>query len=289
MNRRHLLQFAPAVAALLVAGCARSRIGPPAAGASADSDVDVLALGALADRLPASGIVLLGEVHDNEKGHAARLVVLQRLAAQPVPTVLALEHIDRSRQGALDTARAAAPRDAQRWIDAVLQAGNSSQWPWQLLRPALALAAGADWPVRGANLTRTELQAMPEAPASVLGETALQRLRDAIETGHCGSLPPAAVGRLVEQQQARDRAMVDTVRAARAGAARVILLAGNGHVRRDFGVGAYPQLRASGALVSIGFVERGNRGPDDAFDHVVEVAPQPRADPCAALRERKSG
>ena len=285
MKRRQLLRLVPCTA-LLAAACTSGR--SPLAGAGASDNAHRAALAALAERLPAAGTLLLGEVHDNERGHAARLAVLQDLASQRVPTVLVLEHIDRSRQGALDAARVAAPRDPQRWIDALLEAGNTRQWPWNLLRPALALAAGAQWPVHGANLTRAEL-AVPAARASTLGDVASRRLRAAIEDGHCGTLPEPAVARMVAMQQARDRAIVEALLTARAQAARVILLAGNGHVRRDFGVAADPQLRAAATVVSVGFVEEGDRFPDDAFDHLIAVSPQPRPDPCAALRGRTPG
>jgi uncharacterized iron-regulated protein len=287
LDRRRLLLALPAGVAALATACANGPATRLDERVPQATQRELLA--ALARRLPASGTLLLGEVHDNEKGHAARLVVLQQLAQQRVPTVLALEHLDRSRQGAFDVARAAAPRDPQRWIDAVLQAGNTAQWPWELLRPALELAAMSGWPVRGVNLTRAELAGSAQTPDAELGEVGLQRLRTAIESGHCGVLPPAAVVRLVAMQQARDRAMVQALVDARGTAARVILLAGNGHVRRDFGVAAYSGLHAAGRVVSVGFLELGDGPAHDAFDHVVEVTPQPRPDPCAALRDRKAG
>lgn len=269
---------------------------PPALTACASAQPATVVLGtprdmaALATRLPTAGSLLLGEVHDNVAGHEARVAVLEQLARVAVPTALALEHIDQRHQVALDQARAAYPRDPQRWIDGVRAAGGAASWPWPQLRRALDVAVKAGWSVRGTNRTRTELDAVLAAGvASVLDEEGARRLRQAIDEGHCGVLPPAATQRLAGLQQARDHAIVDALVAAHATARRVILLAGNGHVRRDFGVAAYPRLHAAGGVVSVGFVETGDATPADAFDHRVVVAPQARPDPCIGMRERRPG
>jgi hypothetical protein len=73
------------------------------------------------------------------------------------------------------------------------------------------------------------------------------------------------------------------------GARGVVLLAGNGHVRRDIGV---PRWLGDGwrdRLFSVGYLERsserGGSEPAAAFDAVVQTAPATRADPCAGFGE----
>ena len=70
--------------------------------------------------------------------------------------------------------------------------------------------------------------------------------------------------------------MAQALRAhARTGA---VLLAGNGHARRDIGVPRWLG-RDAGRALSIGFLEDGEALPASAFDAVVRTAPAARSDP----------
>jgi hypothetical protein len=118
-----------------------------------------------------------------------------------------------------------------------------------------------------------------------------------IDEGHCGVLPPRLHAPMVLAQRARDVAMALAMQAAHrdsgpahSGPARTVLIAGNGHVRRDVGV---PHVLASlgvpaARVVAVGYLEPGL--PTLGFD-LVDVAPAPagRPDPCEALRRRPPG
>jgi uncharacterized iron-regulated protein len=86
-------------------------------------------------------------------------------------------------------------------------------------------------------------------------------------------------------QRARDAAFAHAMLDAPPGA-RVVLIAGNGHVRTDLGVPRY--LRAAGVAASdiaaIGYVEQGD---DDAAPYDARrIGPRAaRTDPCTALRK----
>jgi len=69
-----------------------------------------------------------------------------------------------------------------------------------------------------------------------------------------------------------------------------VLLAGNGHVRRDLGVPRWLDPDGGpGRVVTIGFVEDGDDAtPAGAFDAVVRAAAAERADPCAGFAMPKS-
>ena len=58
----------------------------------------------------------------------------------------------------------------------------------------------------------------------------------------------------------------------------VVLLAGNGHVRRDLGVPRWLEGTAGARAFSVGFVEEPAEG---TFDERVAIVPHPRVDPCA--------
>lgn len=238
-------------------------------------------------------VLLLGEVHDNAAQHALRLQALAALLAQGDRPALLLEPFDRERQPAINRALqadAAGPTDASidARIDAVIKAsGQVAGWDWPLYRPYIGLALQHGLPIVAANVSRAESRRIialglgptgwqPEVPEDIARAQAA-----AIERSHCGQVDAGLAVRLSQAQVARDQFMARmiTTHAARG----VVLLAGNGHVRRDIGVPRWlsPALRARSHVV--GYLE-----PDDdsgnAYDEVVRTAAQPREDPCAQMR-----
>jgi uncharacterized iron-regulated protein len=200
------------------------------------------------------------------------------------------EQMDRSR----DAAIAAAAHDA----DAVADAGQLDRagWRWPLHRPLVQAALDAGAVITGGNfdrdfarqLARDGLDLAPELQALVRttpwSEAQEQTLRRAIEAGHCGMLPAAAVGPMELVQRSRDAALAQAM--LKAPEPRVVLIAGNGHVRGDIGVPRY--LRAAGVaatdIVSIGFVETGDDSLAAQFDQQQVTAAAARPDPCAAFK-----
>jgi uncharacterized iron-regulated protein len=121
-----------------------------------------------------------------------------------------------------------------------------------------------------------------------------EQLADDIRTGHCGMLPPAAIEPMASAQRARDatiaRAMVDAHRGC---GLPVVLLAGNGHVRRDLGVPRYlSDLAPRARVFSVGLIERSDaqesrdESASSPFDLTIETPAHPRPDPCEAFRNR---
>lgn len=234
-------------------------------------------------------VLLLGEVHDSAPGHAARLERLQaRLAADWRPAI-AMEQFDREQQGALD----AAMRDCADAACVIAHAApGKSGWHWDYYAPMIQLALDYDLPLYAANLSRADASKVVRdgftaalSPALIAGyhlDALPQALVTAQETevrdSHCGQLPEPMVGPMARAQIARDVVMAQTLRDhASTGA---VLLAGNGHVRRDIGVPYW--LRQAGlAPVAVGFLEPG--GAADAFDEVVSIPEVERPDPCAAF------
>jgi uncharacterized iron-regulated protein len=115
---------------------------------------------------------------------------------------------------------------------------------------------------------------------------------------HCSMMPESMLDAMVLVQRARDAMLASQTHAALAGADSVVLIAGNGHARKDRGVPRYLE-RAYGvgtavlALLEVRSDVHELRGlaPDDAADGLPYdyVWLTPRAsdeDPCASLRER---
>lgn len=110
--------------------------------------------------------------------------------------------------------------------------------------------------------------------------------KEAIDNGHCNMLPASAFNGMVNAQVARDVWMAKTIR--NNASQGLILLAGNGHVRKDIGV--YYWLSSSERMRTQ--VVAYSEDEDDAlnplvFDRTVRVEPVKRDDPCETFRSRK--
>ena len=259
-----------AVVAVLSAGCAAP--GP------APSTVSAAFAG--------KPYVLLGEVHDNAAGQRQRLEALTRAVEQGWRPAIAMEQFDRERQADIDRARRERSRDADYLI---AQAGGGA-WQWPLYRPVVALALRYDLPLVAANLSRADAGkivrggldglfsveerqqlglsgALP--PDLVAAQTAV------LDRGHCGNFPRAMLPGMLAAQAARDAVMAQALRPYAGRGA--VLIAGNGHVRRDIGVPRWLGGDAADA-VSIGYVE--NAPGKGEFDMAVVVPAVEREDPC---------
>jgi uncharacterized iron-regulated protein len=244
-------------------------------------------------RLRGDAIVLLGEVHDNAEHHRLRLALLRRALEAGWRPALALEQLDRERQAELERARRERPGDAQHVLDAAGGAG----WRWELYRPYVALALEYDLPLVAANLSREDARAIARGgfgavfDAAGLARLGLDRETPAdwqaaqereIDAGHCHALPPEAWPALARAQLARDAVMAHLLREH--GARGVVLLAGNGHVRRDLGVPRWLPEPDQPRVFAVGYLEEGDAPPPGAFDAVVVTARAKRPDPCEAFR-----
>lgn len=304
------------LAAALIAALAASACTAPVAKLPGAVAMDQSSTPALPAAAYSADFVLLGELHDNVGQHRLRLRWLEELA-EAHPYALALEQFDADRQEALDRARAA---DAQHAKEAsasdlasrarrIAEAAgfDFAGWNWDLYRPVIEFALRRGLPLIAANLSPADTakvaqgRATPAPPPPGWGIDESEKMQAAIRKGHCGLLPERAVEAMAVAQRTRDariaRALADAHE--RTGLS-VVLLAGNGHLRRDIGVPIHlAALRRDDRIVAIALLER--HGADDSagagaaqgddepgFDLAVRTAAQPREDPCAALRERMS-
>jgi uncharacterized iron-regulated protein len=241
---------------------------------------------------------LLGEVHDHPAHHVHRAALIRELGT---PGEIYFEQFDRDRDAGL--------REAQRAgtdADGLAKAGRlDAAWQWPLHRPLVEAALAAPVQVRAANLSAADARRIAKAgklgpqDAALAGAlsgadwTALREaaLRADILDGHCGTLPEKIAPAMALAQRARDA----TIAIALSGAAgSAVLIAGNGHVRRDLGVPLY--LPRGATFLSVGFLETqpGEAEPRDyahgasgeaKYDYIWFTAPQPRPDPCEKLRK----
>jgi uncharacterized iron-regulated protein len=256
-------------------------------------------------RLRGNTVVMLGEVHDNAEQHRLRLDVLRRAIAAGWRPALAMEQFDRERQADIARARRERPADAQHVIDLAAPASTrgGSGWNWDFYRPFVALALEYDLPLLAANLSNADASRIVKGGhAAVFDASSIALLgldqpvaadwqaahEREIDAGHCNALPPGAWPRMARAQLARDAVMADVLR-RHAGEAGVVLLAGNGHVRRDLGVPRWLGPAWQGRVFTVGYLETGDvAATASMFDAVVQTPPAQRPDPCIEFRRREA-
>lgn len=239
----------------------------------------------LAERLKSQDIVLLGELHDNSRHHALRGRLISRIAGRN--TTVVAEHLPAASRVASDGPLLA---DLQ-------AAGFSAEgWGWPLHEPLFEGVRQAGAPLVGGNLPRgasRELMkqgesalAQPLADAyrsAPLAADAQRRLDADLVSGHCGKLPDKYLAPMRLVQRATDISMATTLLARQP----AVLVAGNGHVRKDYGV---PQvigaLAPSLKISSVGFYEGDGKQQEllqslaGRYDYVWLTEPAERGDPC---------
>ena len=237
-------------------------------------------------------LLLLGELHDNAAGQALRLQAITRLLQDGARPALLLEQFDRERQAEIDLALQAAPGmppgDAEfnTTLDALVKIAGpaGAGWDWALYRPVLRLALQYRLPVVAANVSRADARQViaqglaaagfdATVPTDIASAQAAQ-----IVASHCGQIGEAQADRMALAQVARDQFMARQIE--RFASRGVLLLAGNGHVRRDLGVPRWLTPALQQRARAVGYLEQDGL-PPGAFDLTVISPVQPRQDPCA--------
>jgi uncharacterized iron-regulated protein len=237
---------------------------------------------------------MLGEIHDNAEQHRRRLERLRQAFADGWRPAIAMEQFDRDHQPDIERARRERPGDAQYLIDQAAPASPAgSGWDWALYRPFVALALEYDVPLIALNLSMADTSRIFKGGyAAVFDPAALGRLHlDApiapdwetaqeheIAIGHCNQLPPTLLPRMAAAQFARDAVMAETV-AAHADHG-LVMLAGDGHVRRDLGVPRWLSPALQSRVFAVGYLEKDTPAGHAAFDVAVITPAASRADPC---------
>lgn len=241
-------------------------------------------------------IWLMGEVHDNPDGHAYRLRDLQAKVTADWRPALLMEQFNVDRQAALTQAWQTC-KQAQ----CVIDAAGGPGWDWALYKPLIQLALAYRLPLVAANVSRQQLgEVMQQGFTAVFDENTIKAYgldqplpsdwldgqRTAIERGHCNMLPEEMIDPMVNAQTARDVMFAELLQEyAPQGA---VLIAGNGHVRKDLGVYAWLPASIKPRVQVYGYVEPGGLSAT-SYDNVRVVPAHPRPDPCEAFKKSRLG
>lgn len=236
-------------------------------------------------------LLLLGEVHDNPDGHRQRFEYLRPLIEAGWRPAIVMEQFDREQQSELTRAQQQCA-DA----DCVVRIAGRGRWAWPLYRPLIELALRHRLPMVAGNLSRADAGSVMRSglsaalDADTISVFGLRQAlppqvhaaqKSALEQGHCGRMPEAMAAPMVNAQVARDVWMAQALR--RNADRGAVLIAGNGHVRRDIGVPYWLSVAGVGGVQVHGFVEGDAAERASAYDVVRRIAPHKRDDPCAGL------
>lgn len=240
-----------------------------------------------------TNIFLMGEIHDNAHGHKLRLESVMSLIAQGHRPVVVMEQFDRDNQSALDLALASCG-DA----DCVLAKAATPGWEWHFYKPFVQLALEKKVTLLAANLSSVNVRkVMTQGFSAVFSPQAIEAyqldriplpLRNAqnkaIQEGHCNMLPAQAIGPMVQGQIARDVWMASVINGVQNN--MVVLIAGNGHVRKDAGVFQWLSPDKQKFTQVHGYVERTDTSDANWFDQVFTVPEVTREDPCLVFKRK---
>ncbi|MGB7299157.1 MAG: ChaN family lipoprotein [Burkholderiaceae bacterium] len=275
----------------------------------------------LSDGLRNARFVLLGEVHTNADHHLLQARVIEALASLGRKPVVVWEMISQNHQAVLDSP-GLTTAESVRALNKELNWANSG-WPqWSMYEPIALAAVAYGLPMRGAALDQQFVRGLPRAGKDGLSEEVINRLHlaeplsdannqsmlDALDKGHCGLVPKESLAPMQWVQRARDGAMADAMLRtsdrddANKDNQESVLIAGNGHIRKDWGVPAVLSRAATvrsedTAILSIAQIEvsEGELDPADyvdiqtrgsLYDFVVFTPRSEIKDHCAELRKR---
>ncbi len=271
--------------------------------------------------LALSRYALTGEVHDNPDHHLWQAWAIRTISklrgsriveGAPQFDIVAMEMVRTDQNRALDkfygrdveVPRPRRPRDFARLLK-----WSKSGWPdFKIYEPIIAQAQHEQLVIVPASASREFTKKLSAEGEKALAPGELERLAlsdplpaklaedlaKEIKESHCGLIPDKAIPRMSFIQRFRDATMADSLLAVASGKGG-ILIAGNGHVRRDRGVPWYLIKRGipADAIVAVEMVEvaEGETEPADyaeaapGADFIVFTPRTKREDPCEKMKE----
>ncbi len=237
-----------------------------------------------------ANVLLLGETHDNAMHHQLQSEMIAHLISHNHQPAVAFEMLDRDQQEAIDLflQKYTAAENVDTFAEAI--DWKKSGWPdWSLYRPVFNTVLKAELALIAANLNhkliREVIQQGPEVlPVSYqqlltkyqYDDNTRQELETEIFSAHCEMLAEKHLPPMLMAQQLRDISM-SQILVNRQAVDGIVLIAGSGHIRNDYGVPFYLQTRAAESqtqkqdnsapkIISLAFIEVSD-GADQVKDY----------------------
>lgn len=260
--------------------------------------------------------VLLGENHDNPDHHRIQANILQGLIDANRLPALVWEMVPQRLSDQVNVYDLIEDPQLDDYARR-LEWEERGWYSWDIYRPIALVAAKARLTMAAGNLDRKVTRALskngievltPEQQADFalrhsLTVEAQEQLYADLRESHCGLMPERALPAMANVQRARDGAMANAlIQSGDSGPdvdAGAVLIAGNGHIRKDRAVPfvlGYT-LPDTPSVIAIGLVEVAPELSDFAdyelaangtqlYDFVIFTPQYDNSDHCAALREQ---
>ena len=242
-------------------------------------------------------IILLGEIHDNMFHHRARADLIGKIQSKEFAIVS--EHLVSGSETAY----------SGRLLEDLETIGfNKKAWSWPIHEVLYKKFEELGLPVFGGNLSQEDINNIyvgkkfsqsdtltPIVKRSALDNKSKDKLLNDLVVGHCGVVQEDFLSFMFKVQRFRDASMAYIASKV----TPAIVIAGNGHVRRDYGI---PQIlkkmNPNSNIISIAFLEIDK--PSEMTDNLIKKFSKDvdtdyiwlteavsRVDPCEKLRGRK--
>ncbi len=199
-------------------------------------------------------IILLGEIHDNLFQHRARADLISKIQAKEFTIVS--EHL---------VSGSEITYSGKLLEDLETIGFNKKAWSWPVHEVLYKKFEELRLPIFGGNLSQEDINNIyvgkkfsqsdvlyPIVKRSALDSQSKDKLLNDLVLGHCGVVEEDLLSFMFKVQRLRDASLAYIASKV----APAIVIAGNGHVRRDYGV---PQIlkkiNPNGNIISIAFLE----------------------------------
>ncbi|WP_164659483.1 ChaN family lipoprotein [Tropicibacter sp. Alg240-R139] len=270
--------------AILICACVAFLAAPIRAALASELVPDEILL-----KMAGADVVILGEVHDNPVHHRVQRDVVAALEPRAmVWEMLTAEGADRINRNLISEPEKLAA--TIRWAEL--------GWPPLSMYLPIFVAA-PDAPIYGALVPREAAQGAMEAGAAVaFGADAAryglnvplpadeQASREAGQmAAHCDAMPAEKLPVLVQIQRLRDAVLTRAILTAiTETGGPVVVITGNGHARKDWGVPSFLTRMQPGLRVfALGQSEEG--AIQGSFDAILDAPEVERDDPCAVFHK----
>ncbi|WP_068315117.1 ChaN family lipoprotein [Polycladidibacter hongkongensis] len=244
--------------------------------------------------------VLLGEKHDNPRHHDIQARLLAAIAQGERPPRVVFEMLDSASNTVIQAIAQGGFADDMAGLGKALR-WEERGWPdFAMYAPVFEVAMAAKLPIVAGGPTREALKSVargtpPEDAQGLRWERAYSDSQQAdlveeLVVSHCQMVPPEHMAPMVAMQRLKDALMAKEMRAAeRSGA---VLIAGNGHVRKDRGVPHFLPLEGTRVVSPLEVREGKLRASDylevakGLADYVWFTRAVASEDPCEQYKEQ---
>ncbi len=259
------------------------------------------------ERLKNSSFLFLGETHDNPDHHEIQAGIIGAIAAGDARSIV-FEMVPRRLQDKLDGATS----ENLNSLETELEWEERGWYSWDIYRGIFDVALERGHRLKAGNLDRDRVRSVSKSGLTALTEGERKRfalssnlpkeaqdsLAAELEESHCGMIPKTAVPAMARVQRAVDGSLADAMISGDDGHGAV-LIAGNGHVRKDRGVPfVLKRLMPGAKSLAVGLIEVSpeaktfadyplkNEQAEPLYDYVIFTPKYDITDHCALMREQ---